>query len=180
MKRSARTPSAASAGKVAGRATCLLHGQAIRWASWDRSGIVTAMLQAVATRAPESRSGAVQLTRVEHLPDLLNTAVAQSSGIVFWAVAEDTPLKEICESLAAVESRADSALRLCYLAPESARNAGLLVEAGAQIVVSQLPRMQTVFRRLLSLAPSTKHGYHPLTHGLVDRLPWPTLSNNES
>ncbi|MEZ6133423.1 MAG: hypothetical protein R3C53_00800 [Pirellulaceae bacterium] len=154
-----------------------LVGQALNWASWDQTNVITAMLSSVLAQWGRENGVTMRLTRVESISHFADHISHQIVGLAAWSVWDVASLESVCGSLAAIGRRADSPTRVCYVAPELAGSIGLLAEAGAQIVTDQQHDLQSGLMRVLGHCRLTNHGFHPLTRGLVDRLPWPGVNS---
>ena len=96
-------------------------------------------------------------------------------GLALWGVWKESELIEAVASLVELQHNSSHALRIVYVAPEIGSRAGLLVEAGAHWIVGQLPSLQRGLLKMLQHAPTTEYGVHPLTSGLIERLPWSVI-----
>lgn len=130
------------------------------------------MLHKILTDWARTASIRIRLTRVASLGDYEHCVARQTVGLAVWALWEKESVEELCASLAAAKAVARPPLRLCYIVPELAEHTGLLAEVGGQVVMSDLPRLQTALPKILKSCQLASHGYHPLTGGLVERLPW--------
>ena len=152
--------------------TDLLHGKTLNWTSWDTSNLLTALLHTTLTEWAKPKSVKLRLSRVAELPDYDKLFSRGTIGLAVWALWDDESLERVCGSLASVRDSSQSPVRVCFVVPELARHVGLLAEAGGQIVVSQLHSLPAMMLKILDHCQLADHGYHPLTSGLVDRLPW--------
>lgn len=150
----------------------LLYGKTLNWMCWDSSNLLTAMLQATLTDWAEPKTVKLRLSRVAELSDFEKRLALETVGLAVWALWDDESLERVCGSLSAVRDSSQSPVRVCFVVPELARHVSLLTEAGGQIVVSQLHSLPAMMLKILDHCQLADHGYHPLTSGLVDRLPW--------
>ncbi len=152
--------------------TNLSHGRTLTWSSWDREGIVTAavrdMLDQVLTGS-EIHARLVHCETPAHMQQLCST---HHLGMALWIVAAGSELTELCQAVASVQERYPSTVCVCYVATARADLVSLLVEAGARLIVDDLPTLQRALPRIVAQAPLSPHGHHPLTSGLIGRLPW--------
>lgn len=156
----------------------LLYGKALHWTSWDNSNVFTARMHAMLDEWATRQSVKVRLTRVEDLRLYQQNMGLRATGLAAWALWDETQLEQLCLTLAAIRSQSRPPLSVCYLVPELAEHVAILVESGAQIVVSQLPSLETALSKLLPRVALSTHGFHPLTGGLVERLPWGEVDEN--
>ena len=156
-----------------------LEGRTLVWMSWDESGVFTAatrhMLIDILDRKvnPAESPIKLQLIRANSLDDVTQTVQRQPTSLVTIVVHQHAEIAVACKAFAKIRGRIDQPICVVYIRCELLENVGLLLEAGAQVVVSQLPSWQRVLPRVLARVPLSKQGFHPLTTGLVDRLPWP-------
>ncbi|MFK7737540.1 MAG: hypothetical protein AB8B50_16010 [Pirellulaceae bacterium] len=104
-------------------------------------------------------------------------------GFSLWCMQEDSDLKPVCRNLALQRNLFPSSVRIAVCDFEHADCLRILNEAGAQIVARDVPSLQRAVTALFetqaesahSAVPLSDQGFHPLTSGLVSRLPWPEL-----
>ena len=152
--------------------TDLLHGRTLAWGSWDREGLVTA---AVRDMFDQVLAGSEIRPRLWHCetPALMQQLCSTHHlGIALWTVSPGSELTELCQAIASVQERYPSTACVCFLASARADLVSLLVEAGARLIVDDLPSLQRALPRIVAQAPLSAHGHHPLTSGLMSRLPW--------
>lgn len=172
----------------------LLCGKCLNWACLDRAGVFATHLrdllqrwadaQTAAGHAPVHISLNMQVTdwlasnnQKADTQKFIHTHLAPRDISLFAIhVGETTELEPACRVLAQLGQIPRRVERLCYLAPELSEWTPILLEAGAQTVVSQLTFLQSVLDRLLARVQLSTKGYHPLTSGLMERLPWQHLA----
>lgn len=102
-------------------------------------------------------------------------------GLILWRVQDRENLESTISAIQAARRKELKPVCVVWLAPNLSHCAAILVEAGAQLVVTQLPSLQKGLESILSRSPLpiplAKHGSHPLVAGLVERLPWPELAD---
>ncbi len=150
----------------------LLHGQTLNWASYDPGGVVTAALQTMLTDHLTGQPVRLHLQRVPSAHQMQQTLASHAIGLAFWNLADSTELPAVCKSIATARSRPNCPVVVCFVESSQRDWLSLLVEAGAQVVVSQLPSLQRALPRIVARVDLSPHGFHPLTSGLVERLPW--------
>lgn len=151
----------------------LFHGKTLHWAAYDPSRVIATAVHSMLNDLLDEASGQ-HLTLVETPQDI----VANSDlGLALWRLVNLDDLSPACTALDAVASRNASTLRMVYLNVHHANHAATLVEAGAQIVVSQLPSLQRAICTCVPKAHLAQQGFHPLTSHLLGRLPWPELDD---
>lgn len=154
----------------------LIRGKALIWVSWDARGVVTSALRSTLVDMHDERSIKVRHVRAVDPSRIPTITATQIVGLALWTVYEQSDVPAVCKSLARVRDQTLAPVCLCFIDADVSRNASILAEAGAQIVVSRLPSLWRALPRILSAAPLSNRGYHPLTTGLVDRLPWSEIT----
>ena len=149
----------------------LLFGKALNWTCWDDRNLLTTRLHSLLNEWASDRSVKVRLTRLEKL-EYYAQLRSQQIGLAAWALWEETLLESLCQTLAVIQAHSPAPICICYVVPELAEHVAILTEAGAQIVVSQLPSLESALSKALASVHLSNHGFHPLTGGLVERLPW--------
>jgi len=150
----------------------LLFGKALNWTCWDNRQVLTTQLNKVLVAWAAGHAVKVRLNRVDKLEDYGPALAKQPVGLAAWALWSDEALESLCLSLAAARELPHPPLCVCYVAPELAECIAILCEAGAQIVISQLPSLESALAKALPGIRLSNHGFHPLTGGLWERLPW--------
>ncbi len=151
------------------------------WLSCDPIGLFNAATRSMMPRllAEDVELQFVYFDRLEQLDQALDDSagVLHDCGLVTLAIVDMRDVGVACRLLAKLNRVQIRASRrpicVCFVPTTLEESAGLLMEAGAQIVVSQLPSWQQALPSLLRKLPLCYSGSHPLTKGLVDRLPWP-------
>ena len=105
--------------------------------------------------------------------ELAQLAQPHVTGLVTLVLRQSGEIPAACKSLWRFRGRLEQPICACFVAPELIDHVPLLLESGAHIVISQLDTWQRALTRILNRASLSKQGFHPLTGGLVDRLPWP-------
>jgi len=173
-----------------------LHGRALLWGIWDRTGVVAAALndmlnyqmldyRPVSSQRETSPAAAIRarMLRGDSPEQLEQLAAQRTLGLAAWVLTaspEDPAnprvtiqdVTAVCQAVESLRDRHPQTICLCLLAPWSSHHFGMLVASGMQLTVSDLPSLHRALPRLVAQAPLSSHGYHPLTTGLVSRLPW--------
>jgi hypothetical protein len=150
--------------------TPLLFGETLTWVTYDAARTVSAALRSMLRDALDN-------VRLEILPAATAEEAAalveqQRAGLLTLVVAE-ADWAGACKALRRVQVRRGTCLRCVYVTQPEMTDDLRLHEAGAQIVVDQIPWLQRLVPRIIERAPRKSGGSHPLTAGLIDRLPWP-------
>jgi len=150
----------------------LLQGKSLVWVSADEFGVFTAATRKMLTDHFSNQAVKVQLVRAENRDDLAQLTQRQVTGLVTLVLQVSAEIPAACKSLWRIRGRLEQPICVCFITVGMIEHVPLLLESGAQIVVSQLDAWQRALTRILSRVPLSKQGFHPLTAGLVDRLPW--------
>ncbi len=137
------------------------------WSAYDPSGILAAALHQFLTAALPDEV-ATELVPLEGL----DCEVAPGAGLVACRVAEPSELEPVARLLSHLRTRHRPPVRLCWTGEQTEGSLGLLVEAGAQVVVGQLPSLQAAIPRIVRHAPLENRARHPILERVRDRLPW--------
>ena len=159
-----------------------LEGRTLVWLSWDEAGVFTAATRQMINDVLERKATAeqpvkLQLIRINAFEQVSQSVQRQPISLITLVICQQTEIAAACKTFASFRGRIDQPVCVSFLRHELLENVGLLLEAGAQIVVTQLPSWQRCLPRIISRAPLTKHGFHPLTTGLLDRLPWSQIDS---
>jgi hypothetical protein len=166
-----------------------LEGRSLVWLSLDANSVFTAasltMIKSYYQESESNSSGngvvATRLAKFETWESLnhalFGTGQSEftSTGLVTLVIRDASDVANAAKLLWRLRGLTSHPLSVCYLDTELRESIGLLLEAGAQIVISQLPSWQRILPRVLAKVPLCQRGFHPLTRGLVDRLPWSTI-----
>ena len=150
----------------------LLEGKSLVWVSLDEVGVFTAATRKMLVDHFVNQAVKVQLIQAENADDVSQITQRQVTGLVTLALQQASEVPAACKSLWRIRGRLDQPICVCLIAPEMIEHVPLLLESGAQVVVSQLDVWQRALPRVLSRVQLSNQGFHPITAGLVDRLPW--------
>lgn len=154
----------------------LFDGKTLHWAAYDPSRVIATAVHSLLKELLSDETS--QHFTLADTPQDVPTN--RDLGLAVWRVDSLDDWPGICAALATLASRNSRTVRIAYLSSEHADRAATLVEAGAQIVVSQLPSLQSALRICLSKAHFAQQSFHPLTSHLVSRLPWPELDDDST
>ena len=147
-----------------------LNEQALLWSSVDSDGVVSVALSHMLgelTAAEGMRAGWLRAEDTAHLLQLLH---ANRLGLALWTMQDEAQLPQICQSLCEVRECSPETICLVYAEQLHWKLLSSLVEAGAQLIVRDVPGLQLRLPRAVACAPRSQRGLHPLTSGLVERL----------
>ncbi len=173
----------------------LLSGQGLAWGIWDRDGVVATAVRDMIDHELAGREVRARMLRSDSPRQLEQLANTHRLGLAIWVVVDDSEIPSLCQAMVTIRQRHPDTLCVCYLsatqndmgslkwpdAPPAAPHnlsaprselVSLLVESGAQLLVDDLPTLQLALPRVIAQVPLASHGYHPLTTGLLERLPW--------
>lgn len=148
----------------------LIYGKTLVWVTYDPTRVFSAGLKSMldACLDEDCRVEVVLAGSLDQASTLVEQSRCGLLTLVLGA-GDELPAMRV---LRRVQVRAPECVRCVYF-PELLQLDRLrLQEAGAQIVVEQIPLMQSVLPQLLTRAPRRSGGNHPITAGLIDRLPW--------
>lgn len=147
-----------------------LNEQALLWSSLDADGVITVALGHMLNElmaAEGLRAGWLRAEDPAHLLQLLNS---NTLGLALWTVQDEAQLPHTCESLCEVQERSPETIRVVYAEQLHWKLSSSLIEAGAQLLVRDVPSLQRGLASAIRFAPRSHRGLHPLTSGLVERL----------
>ena len=150
----------------------LLHGQALLWSSRDASGVITAAVGQMLRELLDAEGTRSRLLRAASDGQLNQLAMTHTLGLALWCVDDDSQLPQVCQTLCAVRECAPETICVVYVELERKDLLPVLVEAGAQLVVCDVPSLQSALARVVRVAPRSSGSLHPLTTGLLEQLPW--------
>jgi hypothetical protein len=149
----------------------LLHGSSVTWVTCDPQRTLSAALQWMLRDHWGQRP-----VRLEVLPaqnwEEVPVLVEQHRAGLLTLVVDGEHLAAACRALLRVRARRPDCVRLVYAPQALVREDCSLAEAGAQIVVSDIPCLQRLVPTFAPRLAMQYGGYHPLTAGLLQRLPW--------
>lgn len=164
------------------RRSGLLFGETLSWVTYDQARTVSAGLRSLLRGALDPRGVRLEIAEAASAEEAASLVEQQRAGLLTLVLSEDDRTgpsgtgpgwAAACKALRRVQVRRSRCLRCVYVAqPEMASDLRLF-EAGAQIVLNQIPWLQRLVPRIIEQAPRKSGGSHPITAGLVDRLPWP-------
>lgn len=150
----------------------LLDGKSLVWISLDEVGVFTAATHKMLADHFTGQAIKVQLMRAVTAEDVTQIAQRQVTGLVTLVVHQASEVPAACKTFWRLRGRVGQPICVCLIAPDMIEQVALLLESGAQVVVSQLNVWQRTLPRVLSRVQFSNQGFHPITAGLVDRLPW--------
>lgn len=147
-----------------------LQTESIHLAMVDAHGVVATTAHNVIRDALKSNPIQILLSWYAQPKDLL--VERDAFGLILWTVTDRAGVRPVVETLRQVPNHC---IKVVFAAPSLSSYGGVFNEAGAQIVVTELTSLATHLRTLARKVPRQQSGTHPLTTGLIDRLPWSEL-----
>ncbi len=148
----------------------LIHGQTLVWVSYDPGRVVSAGLKSMLDSLLD-RDCRVEVVLAGSLELAVGLVEQTRCGLLTLVLGATDELPAM-RVLRRVQTRVPECVRCVYFPELLQLDALRLQEAGAQIVVEQIPLLQAAVPRLLQRVPRRTGGNHPLTAGLIDRIPW--------
>ncbi len=149
-----------------------LSEKSLVWAIWDREGVVAAALAGLLERLLTERQILARMLRVDSPSQFPQIASLQPLALAVWVFQDESQLSESLSAIAAIRERSSESVCLCMAGSLPSDIDALLAEAGAQLVLRDVAALPPVLSRMALHAPLSNQGLHPLTTGLVARLPW--------
>lgn len=150
----------------------------LHWACWDPTGTLAALLQDRLRKWQVASGCDVRYEAIEGL-EALNQSVKRGDWnihtgptLIAWHMEGSEEFEAILNSLLAVRKRLPKSIQVVRIAPEWNAYAHFFIEAGAQVVISQLPSLERILPRILDSVPLSSVGSHPILSGIAKRLPW--------
>ncbi len=147
----------------------LIYGQTLVWVSYDPARVVSAGLKSMLDSRLD-RDCRVEVILAATL-DQTATLVEQTRCGLLTLVLGEADESTAMRVLRRIQNRSPECVRCVYAAELLQLDKLRLQEAGAQIVIEQIPLLQSALPLILNKAPRRSGGNHPLTAGLIDRLP---------
>ena len=150
----------------------VLEGKSFAWVSLDAVGVFTAATRKMLNDHFADQAIKVHLIRADLSDDLSAVLQRQVTGLVTIVLQHESEVPSACRALWRVRGRLEQPICACYISHDLVDSVPVLLEAGAQTVVSKIDIWQRALPQIIARAPLSKQGFHPLTAGLIDRLPW--------
>lgn len=144
-----------------GRSSCL------NWTSYDPSNVATylareSLLEAAneLSSGPDEISLRSVLIRLDTPSDIKSTK--QMVGLSIWSVRSGSEFEDVVRSVQVAKSRRIRPVQVVLLNRTLESATGILLEAGAQIVVSELLFLKKAVRKAIDNAFCVQQASHPL------------------
>ena len=149
----------------------ILGGQCLSWVAFDPQLAVSAALKSMLASYLRGQRIRLQLDVAKSLDEAALWACRQQISLLTIVVERENSLA-LGKCLWQVRARSPATLRIVVAKNSTPEFVALLLEAGAQIVVREIPSLQRLLPRIVERLPLKSLGFHPLTSGLAERLPW--------
>lgn len=147
----------------------LIYGQTLVWVSYDPARVFSAGLKSMLDSRLD-QDCRVEVTLANSFDQTAGLAEQTRCGLLTLVLGAGDEFAAM-RVLRRVQMRVPACVRCVYF-PALLQLDGLrLQEAGAQIVLEQIPLLQAALPQILARAPRRSGGNHPITTGLIDRLP---------
>lgn len=146
--------------------TPAIDTRVLYWSCVDEHNLVAAVVKQSLDAWQTSSQTHHQRTVVDHPHDAIQL------GLAVWSVTNQSQVTATCGALESQRRNYPQVFLLVFLANELAESCGLMIEAGANFVVLHIWQLQTVLAKVLDRLRVCHEGHHPLTSGLLNRLPW--------
>lgn len=143
-----------------------IETRTLYWSCTDESNLIAAVVRQSLDLWQAQNQTHHQRVFTDHTSD------AQQLGLAVWAVTAQAQLAVVCGAIDNQRRGYPSIFQLVFLASDLASYQNLMIEAGATIVVHQIWDLQTVLLTTVNRLFVSLEGHHPLTRGLIHRLPW--------
>jgi hypothetical protein len=148
----------------------LIYGETLVWVTYDPAKVFSAGLKSMLDSLLD-QDCRVEVSLATSLDQTAAVAEQTRCGLLTLVLGPNDELPAM-RVLRRVQTRLPECVRCVYFPELLQLDRMRLQEAGAQIVIEQIPLLQVALPQLLAKAPRRTGGNHPLTAGLIDRLPW--------
>jgi hypothetical protein len=148
----------------------MYNSPSLLWSSLDANGVVTAALGQMLRELLQAEP--TRWLRANDSEQLLQLASSHSLGLALWCVDDELQLPHICHALCEVREHSPATICVAYVEMAQGEFLAMLVEAGAQLVVRDLPSLQLALPQIVRFATRSTIGLNPLTSGIIEQLPW--------
>ncbi len=149
----------------------ILQGKCLTWVTFDPDLSFSAAMRSMMIVQFAGQPVRVQVDVAQSLEESAQWVCHRQSSLL-TIVVDDAAALAAAKCLWQCRQRSQTTLRIAISRTSSREFVALLAEAGAQIVVSEVPSLQRMLPQILERIQLKAAGFHPLTSGLMDRLPW--------
>ncbi len=150
------------------------------WAAFDELGSCAALTNALLTKKLAG-TGIDHRCRKAQSPQEMYALPEEPLGLALWRVGDSAQMPEICTAIGRMRDQQPAALIIVYCDVALEPWSPILLEAGAQAVIWQVPSLQRLLDHVLHMLvdgpdvplPLSSRGSNPLTSDLGQELPWP-------
>ncbi len=145
---------------------------AFLWASSDVSGVVSAATGSLLHDLTKSERIRPMLTRTSGPEELIPHLTNQLFSMALWVVRHEVDFPPVCRAILTARKLRKDTVCVAFIDSTDLAGEPILIEAGAHMVLRSIAALQLALPKILSVAPHSPHAFHPLTRGLLQRLPW--------
>jgi uncharacterized protein YaaQ len=159
--------------------SAVLFGRSLIWSCHDVSGIVSAATASILKDLLQQHSirpWRLSTTRAGFVENANTDLVL---GLSIWRLSRIEDLRPVALAVDSCRRRTPRPICVVYCELPLQALVPILCESGAQLVVSSVPSLQQCIERNINCIPLARQGFHPLTSGLVERLPWSSLTGED-
>ncbi len=138
------------------------------WVCNDTSNLVAAT---ISQHLKSENRFLSQRLPVEHLG-------SSNVGLVVCAILEPQHFSTAIAAILQARKQNSRAMLLVFLIPELLQYRSALIEAGAHLVITEVHQIPAVLSKCAGDLILSREGMHPITSGLVSRLPWANLDES--
>ena len=153
----------------------LNQSSCLNWTSYDPPSVATYIARQTILRCSKNTEAQEDLPtlktnflRLESPADIGHTS--EIVGLALWSIQTFDQLETIVEAVQITSMRRPCPIQVVAVDKSLATWTGILLEAGAQIVVSELLFLQKAVERALVNAPTVQKSSHPLLADLPSIL----------
>lgn len=146
-----------------------LSAQAVSIVTYDPPGTVAAATVSILERLLKPSQLRLDFTRSE-LPDL-GAPLPHSVGLAMWSVTSEDSVSHVSECIAKFRLLQPQAFTIVLLRPELIAWERVLIESRVHLLLHYLSDLQNELRSALDRIPLSMVDRHPLTEGLLAKLP---------
>lgn len=144
----------------------ILQGSILLWRSHDSRNLMTVVVKHYLDSQFAANSVKHQRIRDQQHPE------NQQVGLELWCVDEESRLSTVLAALPNQRRQYPKAVQLVYLVGSLASYRPQLLESGAHWVSLELSELPEVLDKIFCKLNLSSKGTHPLTSGLMEKLPW--------
>lgn len=146
--------------------TASLNQEVLYWSSVDRTNLATVVVNQCLDQWSQQNSTKHQRVAL----DQANEQIVL--GLSIWSVEEISQLVATLSALINQRKRSPKTFQLLYITTELTEFREAVLEAGGHLVVHEISQLAKAVEKTLPSYHLSQAGVHPLTVGLISKLPW--------